>query len=138
METQTNDTTKTRPTFGQRVRIKAKAVRRTIRAPQLPPEKSDLFTLTSYYVPGESRWRVWSRKELDTPVTALYIGYRKLQDGLTRWEGDDVGMVFWRKRDFDGWLVVLGERQNPVLVFPEDVELVEYHAAARALLDGGA
>ncbi|NLG54208.1 MAG: hypothetical protein GX542_00910 [Rhodococcus sp.] len=126
MQTQTNDTTTTRPTFGQRVHIKAMAVRRTVFAPTLPPEKSDLFTLASHYVPDESRrWRVWSRKELPAPVPALCIGYRTLQDGWTRWEGDDVGEVFWRKRNLDACLVVTHPRRNPVLVFPEDVEIAE-------------
>jgi hypothetical protein len=125
VETQTNDTTKTRPAFGQRVRIKAKAVRMCAYGERLPEAKRGMSDWPYYDGHRNTRWKAWARWEFNTPREGLYIGYRTLQDGETWWEGEEIGMVFKPHRDLDAWLVVLNERQNPVLVFPEDVELVE-------------
>ena len=121
-----------RPVMCQRVRIKTKAVRRTVYAAALPPEKADLFAVQSYSSNESQRWRVWNRKALSAPIEGWYIGCRKLQDGVTWWEGDDVGMVFSRERDFEAWLIVTSEHQNPVLVFPEDVEVLDIDAEKTA------
>ena len=125
MKTQTANTTKNRPVFGQRVRIKAKAVRRLqYGADELPELKANEHNLP--YFNGESHrsWRVWARRELREPADGIYIGYRTLQDGETRWEGEEIGNVFKRCRDLSAWLIVLDEHRKPVLAFPEDVEIV--------------
>lgn len=124
MKTQTNDTTKICPAFGQRVRIKAKAVRRYVYGGDLPPVKRSVESWPYYVGHRNTRWKVWARWEFNAPREGLYIGYRTLQDGETWWEGEEVGTVFKRHRNLTAWLVVLDERQNPVLVFPEDAEPV--------------
>lgn len=107
------------------MRIKAKAVRWSMYDKVIPPEKSDIADLRWNTSSGYKRWKFWSRWPLKAPVEGLYIGWRVLQDGYTRWEDEEVGTVFNRVRDLRAWLVVLDEHRAPVLVFPEDVELVE-------------
>ncbi len=109
----------TRPALGQRVRARDRLVR------------------DWRYVEREARdERYWRRagerrrgrppipgwEPAPAPVEGMYIGYRTFSNGRAEWTGDSWGYV--PQRHFEVWLVVPSDRENPVPVLPEDVELV--------------
>ena len=57
------------------------------------------------------------------PVTreGIYIGYRTVNDGTSEWIGSEEGCVYTAYQSYRVAVVVLGERENPVYVFPSDV-----------------
>ena len=67
--------------------------------------------------------KAWERVAYDTPQPAVYIGYRAVSDGERCWE-DEVGYTYSPHWYFEAWLVVLDPRRRPVLVRPEDCEVV--------------
>jgi len=99
-----------RPKFGAFVKAKDQAVRRN--------------------VPGTLR-RVWIRygeqpaAPGSKPLSGAYIGYRTFYDGTVYYGSHDEPTYFVPTSHREFWLIVPGERMNPVPVFPEDVEWEE-------------
>lgn len=66
---------------------------------------------------------------LESPVQAIYVGWRVVHEGETSREFDysDDHLVaeytnFQRSRSLYVWLFVVDERRNPVYVLPQDVQ----------------
>lgn len=66
---------------------------------------------------------------MEKPVTAIYIGFRVLHEGITELEHDEDGHgrdysypVFRHKSSKVVWVFVKNERSNPFFAFPDDVE----------------
>lgn len=54
---------------------------------------------------------------------ALYIGYRTVADGLREYIGDEEGIAFVPERHYRAALVVFSERERPVLVPLDAIEI---------------
>jgi hypothetical protein len=102
-----------RISLGQRVRVRAFAKKYRLH----PHQKRER---------GEPN-RLWKRREFPSPVEGIYIGYRTTYNGVRAWEsyGDDSGFFYFMPTSHqEMWLVVISDRQNPVYVFPDDVEIL--------------
>lgn len=62
-------------------------------------------------------WKKWWEPcRLGTPREALYIGYRTVVDGEADYIGEEEGTAFTPERHYRAALVVFSERERPVLV----------------------
>lgn len=66
----------------------------------------------------------WETKVLPNPRSGIYIGYRTLQNGKTVFEGSEEGYHFEPSEHFRAVLVVFSERERPVLVPMEALDLL--------------
>lgn len=68
-------------------------------------------------------WKWWEVQPLSKPREALYIGYRTLQDGHADYIGPEEGTAFYPDRHYRAALVVFNERERPVLVPLDSLEV---------------
>lgn len=75
----------------------------------------------------------WKTKILDEPKKGLYIGKRTVYDGRWKWttvggndfyDPPDEISYFHRDNQHTVFVIVFNERENPVKVFPEDIEII--------------
>jgi hypothetical protein len=98
-----SNTEQARPAFGARVRVTATLRRRTI----------DTHT-------PRRAWKPWP---LSAAREGLYIGRRTLYDGKVIYE--EYGIEFHPESHFTAALVVFSERERPVLVPFDALEVVQ-------------
>jgi hypothetical protein len=97
-----------RPDMGTKVRVTATIRRRS--------ERLDTWRASRRY---------WERFELGVARDGIYIGYRNKVDGTVHYIGPEEGMEFHPVQYHEAWLVVCNARENPILVFPDDVEILD-------------
>jgi hypothetical protein len=92
------------------------------------PTMGEQRTLTSQvvkkkeYIGGGKRNLEWVEKSIE-PVSGIFIGYRRVSNGVVVHEGYEEGNVFYpRKGDsHEVWLFVTSPRKNPIWCFPESL-----------------
>jgi len=58
----------------------------------------------------------------------IYIGYRTVSDGFSEWLGAEEGNGYTQYASYRVALVVFSERENPVYVFPSDIQEATHEA----------
>ena len=96
--------------FGQRVRFRRCDARyRTT---------SDRWTMAYSY------WKTWARRTwlTEDPVEGIVIGVRTLNDGWVSYAGESTS--YRPKEWYPAYIVAYDLRRSPVIVLPEDCELL--------------
>lgn len=101
-----------RPTFGDLVKYDAYIVKRHKKS-RMPSGHINQIETAWEKMPFRNEY-------------GIYIGYRTLKEGVSDYEiaewGSGVNHIgFSPTRNFEAWLIVPSERENPVYVLPEDV-----------------
>ena len=101
-----------RPEFGQQVTVKDRLTRRT-RIKHLSKPRH-FVALKEWVLTGD----LYPFLEAE-PVSGIYIGYRTYANGRRDYYADE-GYRFIPNETFEVWLIVPGQRMNPVPVLPFD------------------